>query len=70
MNELEQLRIQLAREGYRIHLHYQQDRWQCELLAGVAVLPAYQARPLAYGATAIEAVRAANELRLSTQMAA
>lgn len=63
MDPLEQLRADLNRLGYHVHLIDTGQHWRCELLAGVDVMPANLPRPRGVGKTALEAVKAADAER-------
>lgn len=62
--DIEQLKVQLNREGWHISLQDNGHQWTCELLTGPNKdWPAHQPRPRASAFTALEAVQGAVQMR-------
>lgn len=59
MDELENLVDRCVAKGYHPTLRRHPTKWECELNCGVDTLSTEKPRPLAYGATAVEALKAA-----------
>ena len=57
--DLEQLTVQLRREGYRIWAHDSGDTWHVSLACSVEVLPASVPRPHGSGVTLVSAIQEA-----------